>query len=723
MRNRAARPRHPDQSPCIVSCARGAAAALVAGLLCLTAGDAGLSARQAQDAPPAGQAADQEQPPPRFRTEANFVRVDAYPTRDGKPVQDLSAADFEVLENGAPQRIEAFEHVVITPAGPDSLRIDPGSVQQAEQLAANPRSRVFVVFLDIPHVGVEGSHAIKEPLIRLMDRVLGDDDLVAFMTPLMSAAQVTFGRKTQVVAEMLRENWTWGHRHQVMPMDDREMEYERCYPGVDQRPVVLNMIARRRERIVLDALRDLVTYLGGLREERKAILTVSDGWVLYGPDASITRPRVVDRETGETEPVPGREPVGVDQFGKLRVGAARSREGYAVSQTECDRERMHLAAIDNDEYFRRILDLANRQNATFYPVDPRGLSAFDSPMGPATPPHIITDRNLLRRRSDTLRTLAENTDGIAVMDSNDLDRGLRRIADDLTSYYLLGYYSTNTTLDGGYRRITVRVKQPGVDVRARRGYRAPTAEEVNASRAAAAAPVPESARATAAALAALERMAHEQRLSVHAVPVSGPSGAPGSLWVAGEVRLPMREFSRGGTAVVELLAGDGTAAGTASATLKPGERAFLVQMGLPDGGAVSFDVRAQVTQTGGTDALTSSVRVESAQPQPLAWRRGPSTGNQLRPAAQFEFSRTERVRFELPLAGGAKPGTAQLLDRTGEPLPVPLQVGERTDPDGRRWLTADATLAALGAGDYVVELSRMDGGTEQRVITAIRVTR
>jgi VWFA-related protein len=430
-----------------------------------------------QPAPPPDRP--QDQPPPRFRTEANYVRVDVYPTAGGQPVQDLSVGDFELLENGAPQKIDAFEHIVISPAGPQSLRREPDSVRQGEQMAANPRNRVFVVFLDTAHVPVEGSHAIKEPLIRLMDRILGPDDLVAFMTPEMAASQVTFGRKTEVVAEMLRENWTWGARHSIVPMDHREMEYERCYSSPSQKALVQQMVQRRRERMVLDALRDLVIYLGGVREERKAILTVSNGWVLYRPDQSLTNLRPIG--PGATEAVPGRDPIGVDEHGTLRVGAARLREGDAVSQTACDRERMHLAAIDNEDYFRDILDLANRNNASFYPIDPRGLAVFDYPIGPAAPPPIHVDMASLSTRIETLRTLADNTDGLAVVNSNDLDRGLRRIADDLTSYYLLGYYSTNTKLDGGFRRITVRVKRPGVEVRSRRGYRAPTAEEITAS--------------------------------------------------------------------------------------------------------------------------------------------------------------------------------------------------------------------------------------------------
>ena len=79
--------------------------------------------------PPPGQAPSPEQRPT-FRTGANFVRVDVYPTHDGQPVQDLTAADFEVLEDGARQKIDTFEHVVVSPAGPQTERIEPSSQRE-----------------------------------------------------------------------------------------------------------------------------------------------------------------------------------------------------------------------------------------------------------------------------------------------------------------------------------------------------------------------------------------------------------------------------------------------------------------------------------------------------------------------------------------------------------------------------------------------------------------
>ena len=684
-----------------------------------------------QPAPPAAPAPSTQppaQPPPpppqRFRTEANYVRVDVYPTKDGLAVQDLTAEDFELLEDGARQKVDAFEHVVISPAGPQTIRAEANSVRGGEQMAGNPRNRVFVFFLDIPHVSVEGSHAIKEPLIRLIDRILGPDDLIAVMTPEMSAAQITFGRKTEVIADMLRDKWTWGVRHSIIPMDQREREYERCFPPMSNEgqiaPVVVKMIQRRRERIVLDALSDLVTYLGTVREERKAILAVTEGWLLYRPDSSMTALRK-EPTTGDYEPVPGKPPIGVDEQGKLRVNPPQRDGGIAADQTVCDRERMYLASIDNDDYFRQLLDRANRYNSSFYPIDPRGLAIFDYPIGPARPPSLTVDLSHLRTRITTLQTLAENTDGIAVVNSNDLDKGLRRIADDLTSYYLLGYYSSNPKLDGGYRKIAVRVKRPGVQVRARRGYRAANAAEVAASRAAAAAPVPEHVKTASAALSTLSRVRPEQPFAIHAIPIRGAGGEVSAVWVAGEVQLSAREFTAGAAVTIDV----GTSGeGSATATLKPGERTFLIRMPVK-GAKDAIEVRARMSAQGVTTPATDTVRIDTQRPtsQALLFRRGLSTGNRVQPAADFRFSRTERLRLELPMPADATPGAGRFLDRNGQPLQVPVQVADKTDADGARWLTADAILSPLGAGDYIIEVGYTAGGTEQRLQTAVRVTR
>jgi hypothetical protein len=119
--------------------------------------------------------------------------------------------------------------------------------------------------------------------------------------------------------------------------------------------------------------------------------------------------------------------------------------------------------------------------------------------------------------------------------------------------------------------------------------------------------------------------------------------------------------------------------------------------------------------------------VGPSQLQPLLFRRGVTTGNQLLPAADMRFSRTERARLEFPVGPGPRDGKAikgQVLDRGGLPTQVPVRVAERTDEtSGQRWITADVTLAALSPADYGIEVVIEREGTEQRVLTPIRVVR
>src|SRR5262249_36924067 len=144
----------------------------------------------------------------------------------------------------------------------------------------------------------------------------------------------------------------------------------------------------------------------------------------------------------------------------------------------CERDRVMLAQLDDRDVLRRLPDQANRGNVSFYPIDPRGLPVFDSPIRNPLP--LDVDLAVLRTRSDGLRALADNTDGIPAVSSTDLARSLNRTAADLSSYSLLGYYSSGR-LDGRVPSIPVRVKRPGVQVRARRGYLAAPAAEVPAS--------------------------------------------------------------------------------------------------------------------------------------------------------------------------------------------------------------------------------------------------
>ena len=600
-------------------------------------------------------------------------------------------------------------------------------------MARNARARIVILFLDVPHVTMGGSWQIREPLIRLLDRTLGPDDLVGVMTPSMAPTDVVLSRKTDVIAGGLRREWPWGERF-TLEKNKTELEYEACYPptraetqvGKTVSDMAREMTDRRRERATLDALDELVLYLRDLRDERKAIVTVSEGWLLFRTNQALTKIRIIDPTTGEQDPIPGVDPISVGPDGRITTRNTKNATGNDYSLMQCAADRMKLAYLDNWVYFRQIMDDANRANATFYTVDPRGLAVFDTPIGPDAPPPVTVDANLLRGRLDTLRILANNTDGIAVIGNNDLDAGMKRIADDLTSYYLLGYYSTNAKQDGKFHAIKVRVKRPGVEVRARRGYRSATAEEIARSKTAAAAPVPESVSTIAAAIGALSRIRPEARLHINAVPqTAAGSRAIAHVWVAGELAGVSDASASGTTAEVEVKTQ--STSDTTTVTLVPGQRGFLTDVTLAKPvEATAIDVRVRLTgATPGGDRASDSITAELSPglPRPLLFRRGPSTGNRPQPAASFLFSRTERVRLEIPIAAAWTPGTARLLGKTGQPLAIPVTTGERTDNRGQRWLTADVTLAPLAPGDYAIELSATTPDGEQRVVTAIRVVR
>ncbi len=655
---------------------------------------------------------------PTFRTGANYVRVDMYATRDGTPIEDLKVDEIDILEDGVLQKIDAFEHVRVRTA-PQEVRVEPNSIGQSREMAGNPRARIFVIFLDTYHTQIEGSATMRQPLINFIDRVLGPDDMVALMTPEMAATEVTFGRKTTVITNLLEREWLWGRRGRLTGLDNDEKEdqYDACYP--DQVPetkgIANEMKARRREKLTLDALEDLMVHVGGLREERKAVLAVSEGWLLFRQNQQLAR----RLETA------GMSPGDV----LLRPPLPRPSDIGQVAgspRMQCESERMALANLDHEFRLQQLAQDANRSNVTFYPVYARGLVAFDAPIGPDRPPPLNVDRANLKARQDALRFLADDTDGTSVINTNNIDGALRRIVDDLSSYYLMAYYATNTKLDGRFRSITVRVKRDGVRVRARKGYRGYTSAEL--SRGGTAPAPPDSAAAVTAAVAPVVNFSARAQFRIRAATWSRASaaGTEGAFWVVGELDQQTKRqaaWSGSAQADVAIIAADGTQVSTRRLDLRPAEGAFTVE--LPETGGVAagdYTVRIRLrSPVAGELALSDTARVSVKENLPLGdavlWRRGPSTGPQHLRTADPRFQRNERIRLELATSS-AEPATARLVDRSGQPLTVPVQVSERADPSGAfRWVVVDLALAPFGPADYAIEVTQ----GQARQLTAFRV--
>jgi VWFA-related protein len=145
--------------------------------------------------------------------------------------------------------------------------------------------------------------------------------------------------------------------------------------------------------------------------------------------------------------------------------------------------------VDNQSQLLATVNTAVRSNVAFYPIDARGLTA-QVPSGDATTTGSgfgnqqfsgsaqRTQRDNLNNQQETLYTLAADTGGKALLDSNDLTEGIRQVQQDFTSYYVLAYVSSNQAQDGRYRRIQVKLAPKDMTLKAkveyRQGYYAPT---------------------------------------------------------------------------------------------------------------------------------------------------------------------------------------------------------------------------------------------------------
>jgi VWFA-related protein len=196
--------------------------------------------------------------------------------------------------------------------------------------------------------------------------------------------------------------------------------------------------------------------------------------------------------------------------------------------------------IDNDFVARdaatvrsamtEVIDTANRQNVSFYGIDARGLGAgMDEMIEMSEAPDSSAIRDDVRRSQDSLRVVSEQTGGFAIVDKNDLNASFDRIVRDNSSYYLLGYYSTNEKRDGRFRKVSVQVSRPGLRVQSRDGYAAPRGKPVTNTNAVSAQVAPEIREALANPIPT-----SGLGLTVTAAPFSGP-GSKSSVALVVEI--------------------------------------------------------------------------------------------------------------------------------------------------------------------------------------------
>jgi VWFA-related protein len=653
---------------------------------------------------------------------ANYVRVDMYAYQDGEAIGDLKADEIEIREDGALQKIEKSEHVVQAHLD-DAARATPANGDSG-QMAVERRPAVFVVFVDTLHTQIEGSEKTRLPIVRFIDQAVGKDDMVAIMTPEMSARDLTFGHKTTVLSNIMQSQWDWGRRGRVESQDAREQQYDECYPEKSASKTSVSpaseMKARRREKFTFDALDDLVTVLAG-PEERKAVLVISDGWVQYKDDQNLAS--ALHGGQSSTPPdIFGRAP-------RARTNTTGGREVDAAQYAQCEADRTLLAKMDNRNRLRDMSEQANRANVSFYTVYARGVAPADTGIVPDRPSReSFDDKVSPATRQDSLRFLADNTDGISIVSGSQVEKAIARIVSDASSYYLLSYASTNTKLDGRFRAITVKVLRPDAVVRARRGYRGATAEQVTSTRSSSTTPVTSNAASGTNAAVVNSGASFRIRASGWMAPTSG-KGANAKLWIVGEVdyhALRDLAWSSGAQAEVTMVSGDGATVLSKTVDMPATSGTFALQVPGDSGNAVApgeYAVRVRVKPQGDPTLRVSDVaRVlvtdkASTVGEAMLWRRGPSTGPKYVMTADPRFTRTERIRLELPTRT-TMPATAKLLDRSGKAMIIPVQVSERDETGGDfRWIVVEAALAALAPGDYAIDVTADDA----HQVTAFKV--
>ena len=664
----------------------------------------------------------QTPPPPQvpvFRADAHFVRVDAYPSRDGRIIENLAAEDFELLEDGKPQKIDTFQFVRFDAFTTDEERRDPNSQREAFVLAGDPSYRVFVLYLDAYHVNVAGSHNIRQPLVAMLNRMLGPRDLFGVLTPRQRPKDLILGRQSLMIEEQIGgdTNWIWGLQGRSEP-EPEEFELVNCFGDEDLGRALVRL--RRLDKVMSD-LEGLIALLGDIRQERKNILLFSSGWALTGTNDQL-------REGNSRYVAP---PVGVTNAGKLTLGTPSPG---APNERGCQDEFNRLVSIDFQRRHRELVRTARSGNVAFYPVNPAGLEAPGFAEQPPVPfvkgqlpggNPVQREFDNIKQRTDVLLELANNTDGVAIVNSNDLGSGLQKVASDLSAYYVLGYYTTNTKWDGRIRKISVRLRPGGEDIRARREYRAPTELEM-ASLRAATAPSPAADAARAAALSIETALTALKRARPSAVLLAHGAAWGSDLAIAAEIAAASIEVGRwkgGGEVEIVVSGPGGTSIGTSRGRIEAGARGVLVRVPV-EGRPGPWTAAVRMSAAGEEDQFE---RLTIAAPaglvgDPLAFRATPAPTSQLRPIGAFQFRRTERLHIEWPVLKPLDRRDARLLGRDGNPLAIQVTVSER-ESSGQPAVGIDLNLAPLTAGDYIIELTAGAGSQTDRKLLAFRVVR
>src|SRR5665213_338325 len=336
----------------------------------------------------------------------------------GRPITDLKKAQILAIEDGVPQKITVFDRQDLStePLAPMSFSQRPQTIEERAAVAAPGTSvnkqaqRDPKRFQDRRLIGLFFDMSSMQPL----EQARAQEGAVKWIQSQMTAADLvgvmTFGSKFRMVQEFT---------------DDRDL------------------LIQTVKGLTLGDSSDLQGLAATAADEGDD----SGSFVADQTEFNIFN---TDRKLTALE----------DAARKLSIYPEKKALIYFSSG-------VNKTGIENQSQLKATVNAAVRSNVSFYPVDARGLVA-EAPGGDASVASprgtgILTGTAQGNRRArfndsqETLSTLASDTGGKALLDSNDLTLGIRQAQEDIRSYYIIGYYSTNMATDGKYRRVQIKL--------------------------------------------------------------------------------------------------------------------------------------------------------------------------------------------------------------------------------------------------------------------------
>jgi VWFA-related protein len=399
---------------------------------------------QTQNPPATPQGTTSQQPV--FRGGNNYHSVDVR-VRDSKGVfvPDLRAEDFEVLEDGVAQKVTNFIPIiggrVMTAVATDTRKAPPGMILPASKPRSDSSGRIFIIFIDDLHLQGEDTPQVRALLKQIETTVVKENDLVGFVSSGYSsiATDLSYDYGHKRFEEAIDKTMGSG----MSPRDILNA------PETSQGPSGI----RYNAHVAFSTAHDILDKAELVTDRRKSFIYVSNGYD-FNPfqNARLQRDQDLYAQTGGSS----------DQSSGIDPSTGQSN----TSQSDPTGSVDPFSKVGNEfaeaDLISEVADLirsARRANVTFYCVDPRGLSAGSSI---AYNLSVEDWRNFIETTTSSLRALAEETGGFAIVNTNDFKTGLQRIDNETSDYYILGYNSTNPDPLKVLRKVTIRVARPGI---------------------------------------------------------------------------------------------------------------------------------------------------------------------------------------------------------------------------------------------------------------------